>query len=97
MKFTRKEVYNRGGNRLNLSEDISSGWDGNHQGQEQSTDTYFLSFVTNAAMRTGYSKALWFDNESEKHEWFSESRILQWSKCDVPQSIIFLINRVQNF
>lgn len=42
MKFTRKEVYNRGGNRLNLSEDISSGWDGNHQGQEQSTDTYFF-------------------------------------------------------
>jgi hypothetical protein len=27
---------------LFISEDISSGWDGKHQGQEQSTDTYFF-------------------------------------------------------
>jgi gliding motility-associated-like protein len=42
LKFTRMEVYNRWGNRLYFSEDISSGWDGKHQGQEQSTDTYFF-------------------------------------------------------
>lgn len=42
LKFTRMEVYNRWGNQLFVSEDTSSGWDGKHQGQDQSTDTYFF-------------------------------------------------------